>query len=444
MARLLLYFLPMTETSAIPAHPPFLTGRRIIPKPKWLAAAEDRVGRAFTLSPNTLSLLKLLLAVPLVATLPTTNSTAGSMGLFLASVALFFLLDYLDGLVARQQDRCTSFGRIFDRLTDYPILFILAGACLNVMPLALVAVKLYLDLTLLGLFLAGRGPVENRVRTTLSYGLLFVLLAGAMGWIPALLASRAATLVLGVNITLGVVIIGVRTGLLAPRRVADLLSAGNLAAGLAAAAFALQGRVELCLPLLLLGAALDGLDGAAARRWGGSRVGVYADDVADAVSYGLAPGVALAITLGGGWAGWTVGAAFTLFTWARLVYFTLNKASADPERFSGLPSTAGAVIALCAILCAGDHPGLVGLLVGAAAALMVAFDARYRHPGRWLASHPRLLLLAAPLLALGATAWLLLGPRWVAAPLLMGALVYGLFPAGQSMARAMSGSARHT
>jgi len=299
-----------------------------------------------------------------------------------------------------------------------------------------VAVKLCLDLCLLGLYLAGRGPVENRVRTTLSYGLLLVLLAGAMGWLPAAPASQAAVVILGLNISLCLVIILLRSGAVAPRRVADLLSAGNLLAGIASVAMALLGRVELCLPLLLLGAALDGLDGAAARRWGGSRFGVYADDIADGVSYGLAPGVALAVTFGGGWAGWAAGAAFTLLTWARLVYFTLSKDTADPERFSGLPSTAGAIIALCAVLCAGDHAGLVGLLAGAAAALMVAFDARYRHPGRWLAKNPRALVWAGPIIAAGAGAWFLLGPQWVAAPLLAGALAYGLYPAGKAMAKA--------
>ena len=420
--------------------PLFLAGRRIIPKPEWLAAAEHRMGRSFSLSPNILSALKLTLAVPMVITLPAASQAPVSAALLLASVGLFFMLDYLDGLVARQQERCTRFGRVFDRLTDYPLLFILAGACLDVFPLTLVAVKLCLDLSLLALFLAGRGPVENRVRTTLSYSLLLVLLAGAMGWMPAPLASRAAVVILGLNISLCLVIVLLRSGVVAPRRVADLLSGGNLVAGLASVAMALLGRVELCLPLLLLGAALDGMDGAAARRWGGSRFGVYADDIADGVSYGLAPGVALATTVGGGWAGWLMGAAFTLLTWTRLVYFTLNMETADPERFSGLPSTAGAIIALCAVLCAGSHPGLVGLLAGAAAALMVAFDARYLHPGRWLAQNPRVLLWSPPLVAVGAGAWLLLDPRWVAAPLLLGALAYGLYPAGKAMVRAIAGS----
>jgi CDP-diacylglycerol--serine O-phosphatidyltransferase len=74
--------------------------------------------------------------------------------------------------------------------------------------------------------------------------------------------------------------------------VADLLSAANLACGALSIHLALQQRLSWCLVLLGLGALFDGLDGAAARRWGGSRFGVLADDVADGISYGIAPAVA--------------------------------------------------------------------------------------------------------------------------------------------------------
>ena len=93
----------------------------------------------------------------------------------------------------------------------------------------------------------------------------------------------------------------------------------------------------------------DGFDGAAARKFGGTRWGVYSDDVADAVNYGIAPGVALYFVLGG-IQGWVVGAFYGLFTISRLVFFTLNKKYSDPEYFSGVPSTMGALVVLCSIL----------------------------------------------------------------------------------------------
>ncbi len=428
----------MTAAALFKGHL-FLQGKRIIPKPRWLSAAEVRLGDSFSVHPNVLSALKLTLVLPIALALLSLGLIPVRAAVMLPVLGLFFALDYLDGVVARERNQCSTFGRIFDRLTDYPLLFLLALHCHETLPYLLVGVKFSLDLALLGLYLAGRGPVENRVRTTVNCAILSVLLAGAMGWIPSPLAAQTAILLLWLNIGLCLMIILVRSGIFQPRRVADLLSAGNLASGLGAVAFALQGRFELCLPLLLLGAALDGLDGAAARRWGGSRFGVYSDDLADAVSYGVAPGVALACALGPP-AGWIVGGSFTLFTVTRLVYFTLNKTKADPGCFAGLPSTAGAVVALCAILTVGSHPALVGLLAGAAATLMVTFDARYRHLGRIAGEHPRLLLGLIPMAGLAVAAWFTFGPQWVAAPLLIAALAYGMYPTVKNMAAAIKQS----
>ena len=65
----------------------------------------------------------------------------------------------------------------------------------------------------------------------------------------------------------------------------------NALCGVASIYFATQGRIETSLLLLLVGAAFDGLDGAAARKWGGTRFGVYSDDIADGINYAIAPGV---------------------------------------------------------------------------------------------------------------------------------------------------------
>ena len=63
------------------------------------------------------------------------------------------------------------------------------------------------------------------------------------------------------------------------RHIADLFSLSNLLFGLVSIAWSLQGRYALALFCVALGAVCDGLDGAAARKWGGTRLGVLADDV---------------------------------------------------------------------------------------------------------------------------------------------------------------------
>lgn len=168
------------------------------------------------------------------------------------------------------------------------------------------------------------------------------------------------------------------------RHIADLLSFSNFALGVLAIALAVDGRYVASLSCVALGAAFDGLDGAAARRWGGTRFGVLADDLADAVTYGVAPAVALWTFLGGA-EGLAMGVGYAAFTSTRLVHFTLDKGNGDPRYFRGVPSTLGAFTVLCAVIACERHPLLVALVVGAVAVKMVTFSSRYRHLGRWFA-----------------------------------------------------------
>lgn len=223
------------------------------------------------------------------------------------------------------------------------------------------------------------------------------------------------------------------------RYLADALSGANLACGLASIACAAALRFELCLALLLLGAIFDGLDGAAARRFGGTRIGVYADDVADGVNYGLAPGAALGFALPGV-EGFVVGAFYAFFTVSRLVYFTLDKDAGDPRFFPGVPSTVGGLLALSAILLFPDRPAWIGLSVGVACAQMVSFRTHYRHLGRALAGREVSRGLAGSLLAvllLGGLAW---GVRGSAAAILAASLAYGFLPSALSFRANLSRS----
>ena len=178
---------------------------------------------------------------------------------------------------------------------------------------------------------------------------------------------------------------------------------------------------------LMLGAAFDGFDGAAARRFGGTSWGVYSDDVADAVNYGIAPGYALFHALPGV-DGWILGPFYTLFTFSRLVYFTLNKSSADPNFFSGVPSTLGGLITLSSLALFQGHPALIGLLVGIAGVLMVSFDARYRHLGRALSRHKRAFYGMPVLLIILLGGNRLFGPEAPVALILAACLAYGFKP----------------
>ncbi len=216
-----------------------------------------------------------------------------------------------------------------------------------------------------------------------------------------------------------------------PRRhLADLLSAANAFFGVVSCACALQGRADLSLLLLIAGAVCDGLDGAAARRFGGTRFGVLADDVADGISYAIAPAIAVAV-ITRGVEGTVIGVVFGALTIARLIYFTLRKGTPgdDPATFRGLPSTVGAVIALSAAILWPGQPALVAFAAGIAVTLMVGFDAGFAHLGRLVFALPprRRLWVVLAVIAVGGVA-VALGPKVLASAALWGACAYALTP----------------
>ena len=124
-----------------------------------------------------------------------------------------------------------------------------------------------------------------------------------------------------------------------------------------------------------------------------------------------------------------IGLFYTLFTLSRLVYFTLNKDNADPAYFSGVPSTAGGLIVLCALILFAQYPVLVGLFVGIATMQMVSFDTHYKHLGRAFSGGKKRYKFGLPLysllLIIGAFFW---GVSTSVALLLVLILLYGFTP----------------
>jgi len=428
---------PATEQAAGPiAIVPARKCRRLVPKPAWVKRLEGRLAARLPVHPNLVSATKLLLVTPaLLLSLQQVKALPGGWMLVTTLFALFAALDYLDGVIARERGLATPFGRVFDRVTDYPLLLGVSYFCVDVVPVPLLMLKLGLDLLLLLLYALGLGSTENRLRTAISLSTLFSLLALSQGWIPLLFGPTTVSCLLFGNIAFSTAVALYNLDVIKTRYVADLLSLGNLTCGVLAMVAAAHGRFEVSLFCLLFGAAFDGVDGLAARRWGSTRWGVYSDDLADAVNFGLAPGVAVSFGLGGA-EGVVLGSLFALFTVGRLVYFTLNKAAADPRYFNGVPSPVGGVITTCAVVLFRDSPALVGLLVGAACALMVSFATLYRHLGRLLAQHPRLLLATPVALGAVALAGVLFGLRGAVALVLAAAMTYGLLPVARAFVTA--------
>jgi len=411
-------------------------GRRgLVRKPAWVEAMEARIAAAVPLRPNLISGAKLFVIAPLIVmSMRQVAIVPDFRWLTVACFLLFGALDYLDGVVARQKHLESLFGRLFDRITDFPVLVIIALPCFSVHPGGLLVAKLMLDFVLLVQFIFGIGTTENRIRTGMNYTTLFAMLVVSQGLDFSLVTPELVFYLLWANIVFSVVVVLYNFRILQKRFIADALSGANLLCGVFSMVFAARGHVEVSLLFLMLGAAFDGFDGAAARKFGGTRWGVYSDDIADGVNYGIAPGVALYCALGGV-QGAVVGIFYTCFTIGRLVYFTRNKKNSDPGYFCGAPSTMGALVTLCSVILFKGHMALAGFMTGIACIQMVSFDTHYKHLGRALSSNRRIIYGMPALIVVLLAGNIFVGITAPVAVILSLCLLYGFIPTIMSFKR---------
>ncbi|MEO0497814.1 MAG: CDP-diacylglycerol--serine O-phosphatidyltransferase [Pseudomonadota bacterium] len=148
--------------------------------------------------------------------------------------------------------------------------------------------------------------------------------------------------------------LALRRALPARALVPNLLTILALSAGLTAIRFAMQGRFELAVTLILLAALLDGLDGRVARYMKGvSKLGAEMDSLADIVNFGVAPALMLYT-----WAlqdmrspGWIAVLIYVVCCLLRLARFNVmnreEEDAPDAKRFFvGVPAPAGAGLVL--------------------------------------------------------------------------------------------------
>jgi CDP-diacylglycerol---serine O-phosphatidyltransferase len=356
-----------------------------------------------------------------------------SSSLILWGFVLFLLCDFLKKSRSlaiysqNQSENHYTYNQSIDRVSDFPLTLIAAYTASSYLNPWILWSKIALDACTLLLSTLGRGPERTKLRSTLSETLLFALLCLSVGWAGKLITISSVSILLGIHIAFNTLVLTSQLGLLQKRFIADTLSFSNLLCGCASMYTAQQHNFDASLLYLLLGATFDGFDGAAARKFGGTAWGVYSDDIADGVNYGLAPGFALYILLGGN-EGLIIGVFYAIFTISRLVFFTLNKEAVDPNYFSGIPSPVGGMIVMSAIVLFVNQTTWVCFLVGIACTQMVSFSTYYRHLGRAM-SHDRKALFGAPagllFFIFSAGFW---GVKGAAVVILSGALLYGFLP----------------
>jgi CDP-diacylglycerol--serine O-phosphatidyltransferase len=169
------------------------------------------------------------------------------------------------------------------------------------------------------------------------------------------------------------------------RLLPNILTVLALCAGLTSIRFALQDKWEGAVVAVILAALLDALDGRIARRFGGvTKFGAELDSLADFVSFGVAPAVALylwSLQRFGGF-GWVIALLLAVCCALRLARFNTRLGDSDlpswaPNFFTGLAAPAAAASALLPIMLSfevGDrvvrHP-LVTMLVSVGVAVLM-------------------------------------------------------------------------
>ena len=305
-----------------------------------------------------------------------------SLGILIFTFAAVF--DGIDGLVARNCNLVTRWGEwldpLCDKLTYLPPL--LGYAYAGIISVKLVWVLIIIEFV--GQFFARRilsfleisGAANNfgKIKAIICFGLVIFC---------ALLDQAQGVINMGDEVLLACIILSTASVVckFIPNWLyADILSTLNFFCGVTSLFFTYNRHFAWAIVVIIVGQLFDLFDGRMAEKHGGTKYGPYLDDIADFVSFGIAP--AYVVIKSGGNFAWFFGAAFILGVAFRLVRFVaVDKQRTDlPDGiFNGLPSPAGALIVLGAALIAS--PPVLWAISTLSMVLMVS-HIRFAHFGR--------------------------------------------------------------
>ncbi|WP_300458150.1 CDP-alcohol phosphatidyltransferase family protein [Desulfobacula sp.] len=305
------------------------------------------------------------------------------------AVAIFIftfaaILDGADGVVARGCDLGSRWGEwldpMCDKLTYLPPLIGFAYA--GIISLDLIWILVAIELV--GQFFARRvltwmnvsGAANNfgKIKAIICFGL--VILCALMDKNPGIINIADEVLMACIILSSASVVFK----FIPNRLYADILSALNFCCGVTSLILTHHHYFAWAICIIIVGQLFDLFDGRMALKHGGTKYGPYLDDIADFVSFGLAP--AYVIVQKGGSLAWGVAGLFIFGVAFRLIRFiSMDKKRTDlPEGiFNGLPSPAGALIVLGASLIA--PPAILWGLASVSVSLMVT-HIRFVHFGR--------------------------------------------------------------
>lgn len=294
------------------------------------------------------------------------------------------ILDGVDGVVARSCNLISEWGEwldpMCDKITYLPPLigFAYSGLISIKLVWALVAVELvgqFFARHILSLLkISGAANNFGKIKAIICFGLVIFC---------ALLEKNPGVIDMGDEILVACIVLSLASlvfKFIPNRLYADILSTLNFICGVTSLVLTHNGRFAWAISIIIVGQLFDLFDGRMAEKHGGTKYGPYLDDIADFVSFGLAP--AYVILRSGGPLAWLFCLIFLIGVAYRLVRFvTYDKKRTDIPSgvFNGLPSPAGALIVLGAALVMPPY-WLCG--VAAVSTFLMVSHIRFAHFGK--------------------------------------------------------------
>ncbi|PHR29840.1 MAG: phosphatidylserine synthase [Desulfotalea sp.] len=299
------------------------------------------------------------------------------------------ILDGVDGVVARSCDLVTHWGEwldpFCDKLTYLPPLigFAYAGILSPKLVWALVIIEF------VGQFFARHilkllktsGAANNfgKIKAIICFGLVIFC---------ALIQKNTFIIDIGDEILIACISLSGASLIFKfiPNKLyADILSTLNFICGITSLYLTSQFSFAWAIFVIILGQLFDLFDGRMAEKHGGTKYGPYLDDIADFVSFGLAPAYIIyksegnfALLFG---LCYIAGVAYRLI---RFIVYDKKRTDLPEGVFNGLPSPAGALIVLGAALIV--PPNILWLIAALSVALMIS-HIRFAHLGRVVLQH---------------------------------------------------------
>ena len=305
-----------------------------------------------------------------------------SLSIFVFTFAA--VLDGVDGVVARGCDMVSRWGETLDpmcdKLTYLPPM--VGFAYIGILSPKLIWILVAIELT--GQFFARRILSWLKVSGAANnFGKIKAIICFALVILCALMDANPGMLNIGDGVLLACIVLSVASMIFkfVPNRLyADILSMLNFMCGVTSLILTYHQFYAWAICVIVMGQLFDLFDGRMALKHGGTKYGPWLDDIADFVSFGLAPAY-MVVMRGGTFALffaviYVVGVAFRL---VRFVTKDKGRIDLPPGVFNGFPSPAGALIVLGASLVFG--PGLLWLFTAVSTALMVS-EIRFAHFGR--------------------------------------------------------------